>query len=369
MFAPARLVERASVAAPPDIRRSGAGLQSKESYLSMTTVFVTHPSDRLAQYFGPRALRALGAIAEVRLNPEPRELDTGELVATADGCDALIAYRQTPGPRALFQGLPQLVAFIRCAVDIRTVDIAAASEQGVLVTRASPGYVAAVSEWILGSMIDLARGLSRYASDYHQRGTAAPAMGRQLRGATLGVIGYGQIGADLADLALALGMQILVTDPLPVAPRHGLQQAPLDALLAASDFVACLAPANAATENLMDGAAFAAMRRGAFFINASRGELVDEAALLAALDSGQLAGCALDVGRAPDQMPSPALARHPLVLATPHIGGLTMPAIEHQALETVEQLGVLLRGGIPHGAVNAEHATRLVRMRAAAPAA
>ena len=95
---------------------------------------------------------------------------------------------------------------------------------------------------------------------------------------------------------------------------------------------------------------------GAFFINASRGELVDDAALLAALDSGHLAGCALDVGRAPDQMPSPALARHPRVIATPHIGGLTLPAIEHQALETVAQTGATACRPMPRGAVNPEHA-------------
>jgi D-3-phosphoglycerate dehydrogenase len=105
------------------------------------------------------------------------------------------------------------------------------------------------------------------------------------------------------------------------------------------------------------------MKPGSFFVNASRGELVDEAALLAALDGGHLAACALDVGRAPDQMPSPALARHPRVVATPHIGGLTMPAIEHQALETVAQLQQLLAGELPMGAVNAAQATRLQRWR------
>lgn len=335
----------------------------------MTVVFVTHPSHRLEQYFGPRALQALQGIAEVRLNPEPRELATGELVEAAAGCDALIAYRQTPGPRALFAGLPRLAAFIRCAVDIRTVDVGAASEHGVLVTQASPGYVAAVSEWIIGAMVDLGRGISRHAADYHRSGSAAPTMGRQLRGATLGVIGYGQIGADLAGLALALGMQVLVTTPQPVEPREGLRQVPLRALLKGSDFVVCLAPANAETENLMNVEAFSAMRPGAFFINASRGELVDEVALLAALDCGHLAGCALDVGRAPDQMPSPALACHPRVVATPHIGGLTMPAIEHQSLETVAQLDQLLRGVMPQGAVNAQHALRVRRWQGRAEAA
>jgi D-3-phosphoglycerate dehydrogenase len=104
----------------------------------MTTVFVTHPTQRLDQYFGPRATRELQAIADVRFNPHARELDTAELVAAAQDCDAVIAYRQTPAPRALFAGLPRLVAFVRCAVDIRTVDVGAASEHGVLVTQASP---------------------------------------------------------------------------------------------------------------------------------------------------------------------------------------------------------------------------------------
>jgi D-3-phosphoglycerate dehydrogenase len=332
----------------------------------MTVVYVSHPSHRLDQYFGPRALQQLQSIAQVRLNPEARELETAELVAAAQGCDALIAYRQTPGPRSLFAGLPQLAAFIRCAVDIRTVDVAAASEHGVLVTQASAGFVAAVSEWIVGVMIDLARGISRYAADYHADRAAAPTMGRQLRGATLGVIGHGQIGADLASLGLALGMKVLVNTPEPVAPRPGLQQVELPLLFEAADFVVCLAPANAQTANLMNAEAFAAMKPGAFFINAARGELVDEAALLAALESGRLGGCALDVGRAPDQMPSPALARHPRVLATPHIGGLTVPAIEHQALETVAQLAELQRGAMPRGAVNPQHALRLARWRGVA---
>lgn len=332
----------------------------------MTVVYVSHPSHRLDQYFGPRALRQLRAIAEVRLNPEARELDTAELVAAAQGCDALIAYRQTPAPRSLFAGLPQLAAFLRCAVDIRTVDVAAASEHGVLVTQASAGFVAAVSEWIVGAMVDLARGISGYAAEYHANGTATPVMGRQLRGATLGVIGHGQIGSDLAGLGLALGMNVLVNTPEPVPPRAGLRQVDLRELLASSEFVVCLAPANAQTANLMNAQAFGAMQPGSFFINASRGELVDEDALLAALESGHLAGCALDVGRAPDQMPSPALARHPRVIATPHIGGLTVPAIEHQALETVAQLEQLQRGTMPRGAVNPEHALRLRRWRDAA---
>ncbi|HET7794831.1 MAG TPA: NAD(P)-dependent oxidoreductase [Rhizobacter sp.] len=319
----------------------------------MTSVFLTHPPDKLDLYFGTKALHALQAVAEVRLNPEPRELSVDELAAAAQGCAALIAYRQTPGPRALFEALPGLKAFIRCAVDIRSVDVDAARANGVLVTHTSAGYVPAVCEWIVGAMVALGRGTHRYAEARHRGQALPPFMGRELRGAVLGVIGYGQIGRGLVEIAQVFGMQVLVTSPTPVTDAAAPRQVPLATLLAGSDFVVCLAAATPQTERLMDAPAFAALKPGACFINASRGELVDDAALLHALDAGRLAGCALDVGRAPDQMPTPELARHPLVLATPHIGGLTQAAVEHQALETVAQFTALLRGEVPPGAVNA----------------
>jgi D-3-phosphoglycerate dehydrogenase len=325
----------------------------------MIRVFVSHPPDKLDTYFGAKATRALRDIAEVRFNDEPGTLSLEGLIAAARGCDALIAYRQTAAPEPLFRELPGLFAFLRCAVDIRTVDVAAASAHGVLVTQASPGFVAAVAEWVIAVMIDLGRGIGRYAEASRSGLPLTPFVGRELRGATLGIIGLGRIGAALADLGLAFGMRVLASTPQPFDDRGGRVRAlPLAALLGEADFVVCLAPANAETENLMDAAAFARMRPGSFFVNAARGELVDDAALLAALDSGRIAGCALDVGRAPDQMPATELARHPHVIATPHIGGLTGPAIEHQALETVAQLGSLLKGAVPVGAVNADHAHR-----------
>jgi len=322
-------------------------------------VLVTHPGDKLQSYFGDRALDALHAVAEVRLNPQARDLPTEELIAAATDCDALIAYRQTPGPARLFEALPCLKAFIRCAMDIRTVDVPAASACGVLVTQCGPGFNAAVAEWIVGAMIDLARGTSRYVQAYQRGAPPMPVMGRELRGSTLGIVGFGGIGSTLAPLARAFGMQLLVSTPQRIEPQGGVRQVELPVLLAGADFVVCLAPANPQTAGLFGTAAFAAMKPDAFFINASRGELVDEAALLQALEAGRLAGCALDVGMAPDQMPGPALARHPRVLATPHIGGLTLPAIEYQALETVSQLTALLQGRMPVGAVNARAASRL----------
>jgi D-3-phosphoglycerate dehydrogenase / 2-oxoglutarate reductase len=170
------------------------------------------------------------------------------------------------------------------------------------------------------------------------------------------VIGYGAIGKEVARIAQALGMRVLINDPY-----QRVEQVPLDELLAHADYLVPLAVATPETENLIGAAAFAKMKRGAYLINVSRGNLVDEQALEAALDEGRIAGCAMDVGRAPDQMPTPRLAARPDVIATPHAAGLTVPAIEHQSLETVAQAGEIVKGRAPKGAVNAEHWTRKPR--------
>lgn len=331
----------------------------------MTRIFLTHPEEARRLYYGERALAGLRALGEVRLNTSTRELSTRELIEAARGCTVIVSYRQTPGEAALFRGMPELVAFSRCAIDIRNVDVPAASEQGVLVTQASAGFIPSVSEWVIGAMIDLNRQISACTEAYHAGRLPVAAMGRELRGATLGVIGYGQISRYLCSLGLALGMRVLVCDPYARVADSNITQVELSQLLAESDHVVSLAVASAETENLMNDQAFARMKPSAFFINPSRGNLVDEAALQHALDAGLIAGCALDVGRGPDQMPTPALARHPLVIATPHVGGLTPQAIEHQALETVAQVAEILRGRAPKGAVNAEQATRLTRLCAA----
>ncbi|MEP6971279.1 MAG: NAD(P)-dependent oxidoreductase [Betaproteobacteria bacterium] len=330
----------------------------------MPWVLVTHPHNRLHTYFGSEALERLRRVAQVRLNPLDEDLAGPALVQAARGCAVMIAYRQTPVDAASCAGFVDVRAIVRCAVDIRSIDVSAASAHGILVTQASAGFMASVSEWIVGAMINLGRHISAAVLEYRADGIARPRMGRELRGATLGVIGFGQIARYLCTVASALGMRVQVSDPFTTVDMPGVTQTGLAELLAASDFVVCLAPANAETENMMNASAFAAMRAGSYFINAARGDLVDDAALLQALDSGHLAGAALDVGRAPDQMPTAALARHSKVIASPHVGGLTPAAIEHQALETVRQATDILQGRIPVGAVNADAATR---MRQAAP--
>lgn len=334
--------------------------------MTMTRVFLTHTPDMLANYYGPRAVAALEAMAEVVVNPTGRVLDGEELARAAAGAAIIVSDRLTVGSAALFAAAPDLVAFLRCAVDIRNIDVAAASEAGVLVTRATPGFVASVAELGFGMMIDLARGVSAAVGSYRAGAQPVARMGRQLKGSTIGILGYGAIGQHMAALARAFGMRVLAADPHKTIAEDGIEQASFETVLAEADFVVCLVVATAETENLMDSAAFGRMKPSAFFVNLSRGNLVDEAALAAALDAGALAGAAMDVGRATDQMPSPGLAGRADVVATPHTGGLTPAAIAHQAFDTVGQVKALLSGEAPAGAVNLAAATRLARL--AAPA-
>src|SRR5260370_39554228 len=153
-------------------------------------------------------------------------------------------------------------------------------------------------------------------------------------------------------------MTVLVADPFVTVDDADIELVSLEDCLGRADYVVCLAVANEQTENLIGQAALARMRPHAFFINLSRGNLVDEAALTAALRETRIAGAAIDVGRARDQMPTPELAKLPNVIATPHIGGLTPPAIESQSLETVGQVEAIINGKVPAGAVNAARWTR-----------
>ena len=202
--------------------------------------------------------------------------------------------------------------------DVRTIDLAAASRAGVLVTRATPGFGAAVAEWIVGALLDLNRGLSVAVLDYRAGKAPKVTMGRELRGSVVGIVGYGTIGLHLAALLTAFGARMLVTDPHVNGDAESqVECVAFDQLLASSDHVVCLAPALLETRHM------------------------------------------LDVGMAADQMPSPGLAAHSRVIATPHIAGLTPGAAHHQAMDTVRQVEALARGLLPDGALNPDQALRL----------
>jgi D-3-phosphoglycerate dehydrogenase len=324
-------------------------------------LLLTHVPQARQQYYGARALKRLEELVEVVLHEGDAPLDPPGVIAAARDVDLIIADRATAMPSDIFASLTRLRVVMRSAIDTRNIDVTAASAAGVLVTHAEAGFVKSVVELTLGFLVDLSRGISRATAAYQAGRLPEIKVGRQLAGSTVGIIGYGRISRELAPLLAAMGMTVLVTDPYAQVDDRRLIKLPLERLLGRADYVICLAIASEETENLMNAAAFARMKPDAFFINMSRGNLVDEAALAQVLHEGRIAGAAMDVGRAPDQMPSPELARLPNVIATPHIGGLTPPASESQAFDTVRQVEALVKGEEPPGAVNVERWTRRPR--------
>lgn len=330
-------------------------------------ILLTHTPSFRANYYGDEAVARLRALGDVVLYDSETPLDPAALISAAKGIDVIVSDRQTAAPAEVFERLPDLVAYVRCAMDIRNIDVDAASIAGVLVTRATAGFVDSVVELGIGLMVDLARGVSAATTAYRAGKMPVVRMGRQLAGSTLGIVGLGAIGRRLAEAAAALRMNVIFSDPETKSPPPGAMQAPFADVLAKSNFVVCLVPATEATRHLFDAAAFARMGKGAYFVNLARGELVDEAALEEALDRGHLAGAAMDVGMAPDQMPMMRLAARADVVATPHIGGLTPQAIAHQAFDTVRQVEALASGKMPDLAVNPARATRLAKFGIAVP--
>lgn len=328
----------------------------------MARVLITHNNDLLVNFYSLEAVEQLRAFCEVKLNGTDEPLTGMGLVRAAEDCDIVVSDRLAAGTPEVFNQLPNLVAFLRCAVDARNIDVAAASRNGTLVVRCSAGYTEAVAEVAIGLAIALARRmhvgdrLYKAGEDRHPM-----VMTRQLAGASLGLIGYGAIGRRIADLAIALGMRVLAYDPYVRIVNGSVRQTGFDEVLDC-DIVVCAAYATPETERMMNAAAFARMRSDAYFINISRGILVDEDALEEALVSGRIAGAGLDVGMGHDQQPSLRLARLPNVVAVPHVAGLTREASDHQAFETVRQIRDLMAGKMPVLAMNAHRATRLARL-------
>lgn len=146
----------------------------------MPRIFLTHTPEALRNYYGDRAIAGLSCHGDIIFNDHDTPLSSTELAKAAAGCEIIVSDRRTPGDAQLFEQAKDLVAFVRCAVDIRTVDVASASRHGILVTNASPGFVDAVVELIIGFMVDLARNVGFYVRSYREGEVPHARMGRQL---------------------------------------------------------------------------------------------------------------------------------------------------------------------------------------------
>src|SRR5262245_5679534 len=227
---------------------------------SSKRLLLTHVPRARQQYYGARALARLQELVDVVLHEGEAPLTPQDLIAAARDVDYVIADRATAVPGEVFAGLPKLQIVMRSAIDIRNIDVEAASQAGVLVTHAEAGFVQSVVELTLGLLVDLSRGVSRAVADYHAGRMPEIRVGRQLGGSTVGLIGYGRISRALAPLLAAMGITVLVSDPYAQVDDQRFVKLPIEELLARADYVVCLAIANEETENLMSEAAFARMR-------------------------------------------------------------------------------------------------------------
>jgi D-3-phosphoglycerate dehydrogenase len=273
-------------------------------------------------------------------------------LAAAEACDALLV-QDTPIDAAFIGRLRRCRVLGLYGAGVDNADVAAARRRGIPVVHVPDYGTEEVADHALCLLLACARGLAPLGAalragawDY---GAAARPLHR-LRGRTLGIVGLGRIGRRLARKAAALELRVLGTDPAvgtAEAAAAGIDWRPLPDLLAASDFVSLHAPLGPATRNLIGRAELARMPRGAHLINVARGGLVDEAALLDALASGQLTGAGLDVLAVEPAPPGHPLIGHPRVVMTPHSAWYSEEAMRDLQRLLAEDVLRVLRGEPP----------------------
>jgi D-3-phosphoglycerate dehydrogenase len=268
------------------------------------------------------------------------------VAARAGAIDAVaILSRQGPVAAAAMDAAPNLRIIARHGVGVDDVDVAEADRRGILVTRSSGSNTRAVAEHTLALILALAKDLPRLSAGVAAGGwRGAATMVRDIRGLRLGLVGCGGIGQAVARLAAGFGMEVTAYTPsgrdLP-----GIRRAPdLRTLLSSSDVLSLHLPLLPSTRGLIGPAELALLPRGAILVNTSRGGLVDEAALLEALDSGQVAAAGLDVTAPEPPAPGDPLRRHPGVLLTPHVAGVTADSMVAMGVMAAECIAAVLQG-------------------------
>ena len=270
--------------------------------------------------------------------------------------EALLVRSAVKVTRDVLELAPRLRVIGRAGVGVDNVDLAAATAAGVLVMNTPGGNAVSVAEHTLALMLALARAVPQAsASTKSGKWEKKKFMGNELRGKTLGVLGLGCIGQEVVKRARAFEMRVIASDPYvnpQTAKDLNVALVDLNELYAASDYITLHVAATPETIRMLSAEAFAKMKRGVRIVNCARGELIEEAALKAAIESGQVAGAALDVFK-----PEPPAADYPLfsldpVIATPHIAGSTEEAQEIVGVRIVEQMVEYLTSGIAINAVN-----------------
>jgi len=293
--------------------------------------------------------------------------DAEKLAAIIDGYDGLAIRSATKVTADILAKAARLKVVGRAGIGVDNVDIAAATAKGVIVMNTPFGNSITTAEHAIALMFALAREIpAADASTQAGKWEKNRFMGVEITGKTLGVIGCGNVGANVAERALGLGMHVVAFDPFLSVERAktlGVEKVELDELLARADFITLHTPLTAQTRNILSAENIAKTRKGVRIVNCARGGLVDETALRKALDNGHVAGAAFDVFAVEPATENP-LFGHPNVVCTPHLGAATVEAQEKVALQIAEQMSDYFTRGAIANAVNfpsitAEEAPRL----------
>ncbi|MGH1372213.1 MAG: phosphoglycerate dehydrogenase [Cellvibrionaceae bacterium] len=260
--------------------------------------------------------------------------------------------------RKVFENAPKLIAVGCFCIGTNQVDLAAAQEHGVAVFNAPYSNTRSVAELVIAEAILLLRGIPEKNAVCHRGGWLKSAAGSfEIRGKTLGIVGYGSIGTQVSVLAESLGMKVVFFDVVTKLPLGNASQVrSMEELLGQADVVSLHVPETAATQDMIGATEFSQMKKGAIFLNAARGTVVDIDALAAAMESGHIGGTAIDVfpvePRGNDEEFVSPLRAFDNAILTPHIGGSTMEAQENIGFEVAEKLVKYSDNGTTTSSVN-----------------
>jgi D-3-phosphoglycerate dehydrogenase len=295
-------------------------------------------------------LRAEGWDVDARTGRSPEQLAADVVEA-----DALVVRSATRVTAAIIEAAPRLRAIARAGTGVDNVDVSAASARGIVVMNAPGANSVSVAELAVGLMLALARHLPAADAAMKQgKWEKKKFLGEEVRGKTLGLVGLGRIGQEVARRAAAFGMRIVAHDPFiseQVARDLRVELVSMDDVFARADYVSLHMPSTAQTRHLLNSDRLARSKRGIRIINTARGDLVDESALADAIESGQVAGAALDVFTKEPTVDQ-RLQMLPQVIATPHIAASTREGQELVGVETAAALRDFLKDGVIHNAVN-----------------
>ena len=291
---------------------------------------------------------------ELLLPGDAPESSVAELVKEADGLIVRSATTVTP---EMIASAPQLRAVGRAGTGVDNIDLPAATERGIVVMNTPGGNAGATAELTFTHLIASARPIAQaHLSVSAGKWEKKKFPGEELEGKTLGVLGLGRIGSRVAERAQAFGMTVLAYDPFLTderAQQLGVEKVELEALFPRVDFLTVHMPLTDATKYMVNDAAFAAMKDGVRLVNVARGGLIEEAALIRALESGKVAAVGLDVFETEPLAEDHPLRQFPNVVFTPHLGASTVEAQEIVGLEIAKCIVDCLRDGTIRNAVNA----------------